>query len=187
MQAPQNSGFFKNYKHFDTKSFFVKDSKELSKYKKIYVENVDVIPAIAIDAQTDKQKKLYADISTYATTKLKQALKLKNSNSKNKDTLVLNSALSTSEVHYKDKNWNQFSPLALGITVVSLNAYLDESARLVGEYKLDAADATLAKSLKLVKETPISLNGDFLTLEDFKKPIDAWVDAVVSEINKGIK
>lgn len=187
MQAPQNSGFFNNYEDFKQSSGFINDSKELSKYKKVYVQEVKVISAIKEKEQTDTQKKLYTEISKYAGSRLKEALKFKNSDVKSKDTLVLNAALSASEVHFDDKSWNQFSPLALGITVVSLNAYLDESARLVGEYKLDAGDQTVARSLKLVKEIPISLNDDYLTLDDLKKPIDAWAEDVASEINKGIK
>ena len=99
----------------------------------------------------------------------------------------MQSAISASEVHFDDKEWNQLSPLSLGITVVSLNAYLEESARLVGEYRLIAKDETISKSLKQIKEIPISLNGDYLTLDDLKSSIDAWVDIVASEINKGNK
>jgi hypothetical protein len=187
MQAPQNSGFFNSYEEFTQSSGFIADTKELSKYKKVYVQEVTVISAIDEKEQTDMQKNLYKEISKYASSRLKEALKFKNSDVKSKDTLVLSAALSASEVHFDDKEWNQLSPLALGITVVSLNAYLDESARLVGEYRLDAENKTLARSLKLVKEIPISLEGDYLTLDDLKKPIDAWAETVASEINKGIK
>ncbi|WP_373073455.1 hypothetical protein [Sulfurimonas sp.] len=187
MEAPQNSGFFNCYEAFNNTSKFIGDTTELSKYKKVYVEDVIVISAIDDKEQTQSQKNLYKEISKYATSRLKEALEFKNSDKKSNNTLVLSGAISASEVHFEDKNWNQLSPLALGITVVSLNAYLDESARLVGEYSLDAENKTLARSLKLIKEIPISLNDDFLTLDDLKKPIDAWVENVASEINKGIK
>lgn len=187
MEAPKNSGFFNSYEGFGKSSKFIGDEKELSKYKKVYVEEILVIPTIAQKEQTDIQKNLYKEISKYAASKLKEALGSKNSSVKSKDTLVLKAALSASEVHFDDKNWNQFSPLALGVTVVSLNAYIDESARLVGEYRLDAQDQTLARSINLVREIPISLNGDNLTLDDLKAPIDSWAKEAASEITKGIK
>ncbi|MCW8838729.1 MAG: DUF3313 domain-containing protein [Thiovulaceae bacterium] len=187
MQAPKNSGFFKSYEHLQVNSNHVSDAVKLAAYKKIYVEEVSVIPSIALEEQTSEQKQLYTGISKYATNKLKEALKFKNSNEKTKDSLVMQSAISASEVHFDDKEWNQLSPLSLGITVVSLNAYLEESARLVGEYRLIAKDETISKSLKQIKEIPISLNGDYLTLDDLKSSIDAWVDIVASEINKGNK
>lgn len=186
MEAPQNSGFFENYKEFKNDSNVLENPAKLSRYKKVYVEDVVVLPAIANGEQTNEQKNLYIEISKYATARLKEALKFKNTDTKSKDTVILSSALSASEVHFDDNSWNQYSPLSLGITVVSLNAYLEDSARLVGEYRLDG-DVTLAKSRNLIKDPSISLNGDFLTLEDLKKPIDAWVDIVASEINKGIK
>lgn len=187
VEAPQNSGFFNSYEGFNKSSNFIGDTKELAKYKNVYIDKIFVIPAIEEKEQTDIQKNLYKEISKYASSKLKEALKFKNSDVKSKDTLILKAALSASEVHYEDKNWNQFSPLALGITVVSLNAYIGESARLVGEYSLSSEDKTLARSLKLIKDIPITLNGDYLTIDDVKAPIDAWAEAVASEIKKGIK
>ena len=187
VEAPKNSGFFQSYKEFENSSYIVTDAQKLSKYEKIYVEDVKVIPAIALQDQTKEQKKLYTEISKYATARLKENLGFKNSDKKSNDTLVMSSALSASEVHFDDKEWNQLSPLALGITVVSLNAYLDQSARLVGEYRLDANEDTLVRSLKLIKKTPITLQGDFLTMDDIKNSIDAWAKKVASEINKGVK
>ena len=185
MQAPQNSGFFKSYDDLKTSNVLVSDAKELR--KNIYIEDVTVIPSIDINEQTDVQKKLYAEISKYATARLKEALKFKNTDTKTKDSLVMQSALSASEVHFDDKEWNQLSPLALGITVVSLNAYLDESARLVGEYRLLNNNKTVVKSLNLVKNVAISLNGDYLSIDDLKNSIDAWVESVASELNAGDK
>jgi len=187
MQAPQNSGFFEDYKEFKSGSNLLSDADKLSQYKKVYIEDVTVISAISKEEQTDEQKKLYEEISTYATSSLKEALKFKSSDKKTKDSLVMKSALSASEVHFDDNNWNQLSPLALGITVVSLNAYIDESARLVGEYTLDVKSEVISKSLHILKDTKISLNDDFLTINDLKNSIDAWVNIVASEINKGIK
>ena len=185
MQAPKNAGFFKRYDDLRTSNVLVSDAKELR--KNIYIEDVTVIPSIDINEQTDVQKKLYAEISKYATARLKEALKFKNTDTKTKDSLVMQSALSASEVHFDDKEWNQLSPLALGITVVSLNAYLDESARLVGEYRLLNNNKTVVKSLNLVKNVAISLNGDYLSIDDLKNSIDAWVESVASELNAGDK
>ena len=187
MQAPQNSGFFKNYEQMNQNSNFVGDSQKLSTYKKIYVEDVIVIPSISEKDQTNEQKNLYKEISKYATARLKKALKFNNSDTKSGDVLIISSALSASEVHFDDEKWNQFSPLSLGITVVSLNAYLEESARLVAEYRLVSKAETLARSLNLIKEIPISLNGDYLIIDDLKNSIDAWVNIVASDINKRIK
>jgi len=185
--APKNSGFFQNYEDLKQSPGFIGDTKKLSQYKKVYVDEILVIPAIPLKEQTQQQKDLYKKISKYATDSLKGALKGKNTNTLTDDALILKAALSTSEVHFEDKNWNNLSPLSLGITVVSLNAYIDGSVRLVGEYRLDAKDELLARSLNQVKNIPISIDGDFLTLNDLEKPIDQWVATVASELDKRIK
>jgi len=187
MQAPQNSGFFKNYEQFQNNSQTLSKMGTLSKDKKIYVQDVTVLSAIPQQEQTIQQKKLYKEISTYATNRLKEALKFTNSEKRSKDVLIMKSAISACEVHFEDKQWNQLSPLALGITVVSLNAYLDESVRLVGEYRIENAHDTLIESLHQVKDLPLTLSGDNLTLDDLKAPIDQWVQYVVSHIYKGVK
>jgi len=182
MQAPQNSGFFQSYDNLNTNSFVFKNQQDLGLNKKVYVEDVVVIPSIAREEQTKEQKDLYIDISKYATASIKEALKSKISDSKTENTMILQAAVSASEVHFDDTNWNQLSPLALGINVVSLNAYLEESARVVGEYRLLSGEKTVVKSINLIKNIPISLEGENLTLEDIKAPIDAWVKSIASEL-----
>lgn len=135
-----NTGFFQDYEAIQAAP-----QSSLKKYTNIRVAEVQVVPAIAPENQTASQKKMYKDIAAYLNQEYK---KLINASGRytlvekdTKNTLVLESAISAVEVHFDDKEWNQLSPIAMGLDVVSFNAYMYEFVRLLGEMKLVDAES----------------------------------------------
>ena len=183
----KNSGFFKNYEHLADSKFAGND---LSKYKNIIVAPVLVIPAISEDKQTLFQKKLYKEISEYLTSEYKK--KIKNSTKfgltekKSLNTLILQSAVSTVEVHFDDKKWDQYSPISMGLSVVSFNAYADEDVRILGEKRLVNAETgdTINRSRNILKDVKIIINGDKLEFKDMKPALDSWIKKEIENLNR---
>jgi glutaredoxin 2 len=99
---------------------------------------------------------------------------------KGADTLILESAISAVEVHFDDERWNQFSPIAMDITVTSYNSYADENVRILGEKRIvDAATGkTMFESMDIIKDEKIVLSGEFLEFENLKPALDKWIEHV---------
>jgi len=181
----KNSGFFKDYKEFknsynpDGSMLHTSPKADMSKYKNILVTPVKVISAIEESKQTDSQKKLYKQISDYLTAEYKKEIeettKYKLTQTKASDTLKLESAISTVEVHFDDKKWNQFSPISMGITVVSYNSYLDEDVRLLYEKRLvdSISGEVLERSMNIVKDKKIVIENDYLDFKDLKPSLES--------------
>ncbi|MCK9472553.1 DUF3313 family protein [Sulfurimonas sp.] len=175
----KNSGFFKDYTQLKSV-----DKVKLSKYKTILIAPTQVISAIAPKEQTASQKRLYKEISDYLDEGYKREIKnssvYKVVEKKGVDTLIFESAVSAVEVHFDDKKWNQFSPIAMDITVTSYNSYIDENVRMLGEKRIvDATtDEVLIESMDIIKDKKIILNGDTLDLEAMKPALDAWIELV---------
>lgn len=180
-----NTGFFKNYETLKTQT-----APSLKKYTKIKVAPIQVVPAIAPDKQTTSQKKMYADIAAYLNEEYKKIISTSGSytltDKDAEDTLVLESAISAVEVHFDDKEWNQLSPIAMGLDVVSFNAYMYEYVRLLGEMRLvDASTkAVVSRNLTIIKENPIFITGDDLEFKNVKASLDNWLAQVKINIEK---
>jgi len=195
MQA-KNSGFFKDYQEFENSynsdgSMLQSSPKsDMSKYRNILVTPVEVISAIEESKQTDSQKKLYKQISDYLTAEYKNEIekstKYKLTQIKGSNTLKLESAISTVEVHFDDKRWNQLSPISMGITVVSYNSYLDEDVRLLYEKRLvdSVSGEVLERSINIVKDKKIVVENDYLDFKDFKLPLDSLLSHIKKQFSK---
>ena len=183
--AAVNTGFFEDYMIIES------DSKASSKkYTKIQVAPIQVVPAIELQMQTPSQKKMYKDIAAYLNKEYKKIITASNkytiTDEKAKDTLVLESAISAVEVHFHDKDWNQLSPIAMGLDVVSFNAYMYEFVRLLGEMRLVDAQTgeVVTRNLTILKDEKIFITGDDLELKNVKAGLDAWLVQVKINLEK---
>lgn len=180
-----NTGFFKNYETLQTQT-----APSLKNYTKIQIAPIQVIPAIALEKQTASQKKMYEDIASYLNEGYKKIINASGeytfTDKAGENTLLLESAISTVEVHFDDKEWNQLTPIAMGLDVISFNAYMYQYVRLLGEMRL--VDATsgevVARNLTILKENPILINGDDLELDNLKAGLDSWLEQVKTNIAK---
>lgn len=192
-RTPQakNSGFFKDYGEFEKLTDFNKKSdhevvlkKSAKVYKSVLISPVQVISAIEPEQQTASQKKLYKDISDYLSVEYKKSIKnsgeYKVVESSGADTFVLESAISAVEVHPDDEKWNQFSPISLGLSVVSANVYMDGDVRLLCEKRLVDAQTKeiISQSISVIKDINITPKGDELELSDIKPALDEWVTQI---------
>lgn len=186
----KNTGFFQDYNSIQTKgSLSYSDANNgLDKYKNILVAPVVVISKIKEEEQTDGQKKLYKDISEYLTSEYKKEINksgryniVENSTV---DTLKLETAISAVEVHLDDEKWNQFSPVSLGLGVVSFNVYMDEDVRILGEKRLTDANSgkVVSRSMHIQKDQKVILSGDSLEFKDIKPALDSWIEQVKKEL-----
>ena len=182
-EAPAiNTGFFKDY---STTKQNIKPN--LATYKKVKIVPVAVIPAITLEKQTVSQKKMYKDIENYLTkeyTNIVTASGYTVTNKADKDTFILESAISMVEVHPHDKEWNQLTPIAIGLDVVSFNAYMYQNVRLLGEMRLvDAISGhVIGRNLSILKDNKILLDGDNLEFKNLKLSLDNWLKIVKANI-----
>ncbi|WP_295023343.1 DUF3313 family protein [Sulfurimonas sp.] len=189
-RSPQakNSGFFKDYKSFEKLVDFNKKSdheivlkKSAKEYKNVIVSAVQVISTIEPEQQTALQKKLYKEIGDYLNAEYKKSIqnsgKYRLVEKSDEDTLVLESAISVVEVHPDDEKWSQFSPVSLGLSVVSANVYMDGDVRLLGEKRLVDAQTkeVISQSMSVIKDIKIIPKGDELELEDLKPALNEWI------------
>jgi hypothetical protein len=189
----KNSGFFKEYESFGTPNGYTaqKASKDfdMSKYKTVFISPVLVISAVPEAQQTLSQKKLYKEIAEYVADGYKIEI-TKNGymlvDTKGADTLVLESAISAVEVHFEDEKWNQFSPIAMDVTVNSYNSYVDENVRILGEKRIiDAVSGeTMFESMEIIKDEKIILSGESLEFENIKRALDKWIEQVKDRFAK---
>lgn len=179
-----NTGFFKDYKSIQTQ-----EKPVLKEYTKINLSPIIVISGIDVIQQSALQKKVYKEISTYLNTEYKKIISDAGytlTDEKTKNTLVLESAISTVEVYLDDKEWNQLLPITMGIDVVSFNAYMNESVRLLGEMRLvDASSGkVISRNLSIVTEEKILILGDEIAFRDVKVGLDAWLQQVKENLKK---
>ena len=180
-----STGLFKGYEAIEAAT-----ASSVKKYTNIRVAKVQVIPAIALEKQTSSQKKMYQDIATYLDQEYKKLISASQKYTlveKNmKDTLVLESAISTVEVHLDDKEWNQLTPIAMGLDIVSFNAYMYEFVRLLGEMKLVDAESgkVVSSHLNILKDEKIFITGENLELKNVKAGLDSWLAQVKVNLEK---
>ena len=189
----KNSGFFKEYESFSaSKSYTAQRASkdfDMSKYKAVFISPVLVISAVPEAQHTPLQKKLYKEIAEYVADGYKREI-IKSGymlvDTKGADTLVLESAISAVEVHFEDEKWNQFSPIAMDVTVNSYNSYLDENVRILGEQRiLDSVTLeTMFESMEIIKDEKILLSGESLEFENLKPALDRWIEQVKSHFVK---
>lgn len=180
-----NTGFFENYTNIETPL-----NASLKKYTKIQVAPIQVVPAIELAKQTQSQKKMYKAIVTYLNKEYRKIITASGrytiADKKAKDTLVLQSAISTVEVHFDDKKWNQLSPIAMGLDVVSFNAYMYEFVRVLGEMRLvdSVSGEVITRNLTILKDEKVSITGDDLKFKNLKPGLDAWLRQVKVNLEK---
>ncbi|WP_170175852.1 DUF3313 family protein [Sulfurimonas crateris] len=191
--AAKNSGFFSDYSQLQSSDALsaAKSYKEydVSKYKTVLISPVQAIEALPKLEQSDSQRELYKKISEYVSEGYKREIQkdssLKLVDTKESGSLILESAISAVEVHFDDKNWNQFSPIAMDITVTSFNSYLDGNVRILGEKRIvDATTGeTLLESMEIIKDEKIILKGETLKFENIKPALDKWIELAVKNLH----
>lgn len=190
--AAKNSGFFNDYSQFKSGDGFsaAKSFKEydISKYKTVLISPVQVIAALPQAEQSDSQKRLYKKISEYVTEGYKKEIQNKTDfrvvDMKEEESIILESAISMVEVHFDDRNWDQFSPIAMDITVTSYSSYADGNVRVLGEKRIiDAATGeTMFESMEIIKDEKIILDGDTLEFENIRPALDKWIELAVKHL-----
>lgn len=188
-----NSGFFKDYEKFEKSNDStrkISSLSDMSVYKNIIISPVQVISGIPLDKQTPSQKILYKEISEYLTSEYKKEIQKANryvlTDIKGPNTLKLESAISAVEVHYDDEKWNQFSPVSIGVTVVSYNSYMDENVRILGEKRLVDSQSTelLSAEMSIQKNKKIIMKQEYLKFEDIKPSLDSWLGELKKDFSK---
>ncbi|QOY52021.1 DUF3313 family protein [Candidatus Sulfurimonas baltica] len=183
----KNSGFFENYTHLNNSNI---NKTDLLKYKNIIVAPVLVISSISEDKQTLSQKKLYKEISEYLTSAYKKEIenseKFKLTEVKSVNTLKFESAVSAVEVHFNDNKWDNFTPIAMGLNVVSYNAYMDEDVRLLGESRLlDSQNGKVLRISRNIQEgDKIVLNNNSLEFADLKMSLDGLLEQFREDLSR---
>lgn len=183
----KNSGFFEDYTNLDSSE---SNKADLSKYKNIIVAPVLVISSIPDDKQTPLQKKLYKEISEYLTAAYKKEIenseKFKLTETKSADTLKLESAVSAVEVHFDDNKWDNFTPITMGLNVVSYNAYMDEDVRILGESRLvDSQNKEVLRSSRKIQNSErIIVKNNSLDFSGVKKALDGWVEQLREDLSR---
>lgn len=189
----KNSGFFEEYESFTAPNGYtaqrVPKDFDMSKYKTVFISPVLVISAVPEAQQTASQKRLYKEIAEYVAEGYKREISKSGYmlvDTKGADTLVLESAISAVEVHFEDEKWNQFSPIAIDLTVNSYNSYMDENVRILGEKRIvDATSGeTLFESMEIIKDEKIVINGESLEFENIKSALDRWIEQVKNRFAK---
>ena len=186
MQA-KNSGFFEDYSELKKQTELKPD---FYKYKKIIVAPVQVISAITPEEQTEAQKKLYKEISEYLNAQYKKEIqsagKYTVTDNEYPDAMILQTAVSTVEVHFDDDKWNQFTPTPMGVNVVSFNAYMDEDVRILGEKRLVDSETkkVLARSMSIQKDVKIILSAEHLEFKNVKPALDSWLAQIKKDFSK---
>ena len=186
MQAT-NTGFFDDYTEFDKTQV---SKPELKKYKKIIITPVEIISVNLEEKRTPRQKELYADVANYVNTSYKKDIQAGGNyeivDEKSSNTLILQTAISAVEVHFEDKDWNQFSPIPLDINVVSYSAYKDKDVRILGEVKLiDASSGEIIfKGLNIQENEKIIVAGRHIELEDLIGGLNSWLAQIRDDLEK---
>jgi hypothetical protein len=159
--------------------------KRLSSYTNIIVMPVEIISYIPKASQTIEQRKLYQEISDYINAEYELIVddnpKYTLSEKKSKNTLLFESAISTVEV---GSNKNQYTPVPMGLNVVSFDTYMQEKVRLLGEKRLVDAqnNQIITKSINIQDSIKISIEGDTLTFKDIQPALDSWLDKVKKDL-----
>ncbi|MGE4395982.1 MAG: DUF3313 family protein [Sulfurimonas sp.] len=191
--AVKNSGFFNDYSQLksDDGLSAAKSFKEhdLSKYKTVLISPPQVIAALPQSELSDSKIELYKRISEYVAEgfarEIQKNSSLKVVDAKEPDTILLESAISAVEVHFDDKKWNQFSPIAMDVTVTSYNSYADGNVRILGEKRIvDAATGeTLLESMEIIKDEKIILEGESLEFENIRPALDKWIELAIQHFS----
>lgn len=181
-----NTGFFKSYEALEIQKSEVMHS--LKNYKKIQIAPIQVISGITEDKQTASQKKMYKDIAIYLNHQYEKVITDSGYSvgKKGKGTLSLESSISAVEVHFDDKEWNQLSPIAMGLDTVSFNAYMYESVRLLGEMRLvdSQTGEVVARNLTILKDDKIFITGNDLEFKNLKAGLNTWLTQIKLNLEK---
>lgn len=186
----KNTGFLNSYEELESGDSFsaskMANNADIASYNKLYIAPIKVVFGTLENRESVEQKKLSNEISEYVKAgyirEIKKSKKYKIVETADADTLVLESAISAVETHLDDKKWNQFSPIAMDITVTSYNSYADGNVRILGEKRISVGESStpLFESKNIMKDEKISLQGDTLEFEDVKEALDGWIEHVKS-------
>jgi len=187
--AHQNrTGFLHSYENLENEqiqSFFffeIMPDANLSVYTKILIPDIKVIAGT--QSSTAKENELYIQTSAYATAAYRKNI-IKNSANytvvdvAQKDTIIMQIALSMVEVHPDDSSWDNLTSLPFSLTSNSYTSYAEGNVRLLVEAKIsDAMDnRLLAHSMRIIMDEEISLHdGNKLQFIDFQKALDTWLN-----------
>lgn len=181
----KNTGFLSDYETLISQSpsqdllLHLYTDEDLSGYNRLLIKNVSVIPSIPLSEQTQEQKELYIRMSDYVKDGLNRAIMEDPmfilANEESSSTLELEVAISAVEVHFSDLKWNQFSPTALGLNVVSYGVYLDDAVRILVESRISKGKILMAQSMQIIQDTPIRIESDKLSFNDLKPALDLWL------------
>lgn len=183
-----NTGFFEDYDDVQNQEDITID---LSKYTKVIITPVELITFVPVEKQSASDKKLYTEISDYLNSQYKKILETNNRytvvQSVSHNTLKVDTAVSLVEIHPDDKNWNPYSPITMGLNVVSYNAYQNNNVRLLGEKRLVDAKTkeVLARSIQTQNGVVVNVSGDVMEFKDIKPALDSWIKQIRADLTQG--
>lgn len=184
------TGFFKAYNRLekvsiDNISYFEKsEDANLSRYNKIVIPEIKVLSNSV--GQTPQENELYTLVSAYTTAAYRKSIIKKSSNYAlvdvaQKDSMIMQIALSMVEVHPEEKSWDNLSALAFSINPSTYLTYQEGNARLLVEARITDAMSgkVLARSMRVVMEEEIRLHNDRLEFTDLQAALDRWLNEAV--------
>jgi len=156
------------------------DDANLSAYDKIYIPDIKVFSNTSV--QTAQENELYTQITAYTTAAYRKNIMKKSANYSLVDvaqegTIIMQIAISTVEVHPKDKEWDNMTALPLSMTESTQKTYQEGSARLLIEARISDAmnDKLLARSMRVIMDQEIRSNDDRLSFKDLQASLDRWL------------
>jgi len=188
-QAYQNrTGFFNAYEGLEnkarTKSLFFERMPDanLSAYDKILIPQIKVLANTSL--ATPAEHELYTQISDYSTAAYRKNI-IKNSANyelvdvPQKNTIIMQIAISMVEVHNEDREWDGLSALAFSLNVNTYGVYQEGNARLLIEARIsDAMSAKLlARSMRVIDNEKVMMHtADRLGFKDVQNALDTWLN-----------
>lgn len=186
--VPKNTGFFKSYEGLREVSenlYFEKMlDANLSKYNKIYIEDILVLPNTR--CSTPQENKLYAQISSYATPAYRKIISKNSSNYKlvdvaQKDTMVMQIAISMVKITSNEDGLYGLRSVDFSINENTKDIYKDEKARLLIEVKTTDAmtGSLLARSVRVVMDQKVVPHDEHFKFKDVQAALDSWLSETI--------
>ena len=185
------TGFFSSYasvekeEKADSHFFEQVSDANLSTYNKILIPEVKVLSNTLSSSAYENE--LYTLVSAYATAAYRKNIMKYSSNYEvvdvpQKDTVIMQIAVSMIEVHPGDTQWDSLSALPFSLNASTYRAYSEGNVRLLVEARISDAmtEELLARSMRVVRDETIVLHAsDRLQFKDFQAALDRWLNETV--------
>jgi len=180
------TGFLDTYEGLEKVStdkihyFKTMDDANLSAYDKIYIPDIKVLSNTP--ETSPRENKLYTLISEYTSAAYRKNI-MKNSANYSmvgvaqEGTIIMQIAISTVEVHPKNKEWDNLSALAFTLNESTQQQYKEGNVRLLIEARITDAmnQKLLAHSMRVIMDEEIHTNKEYLSFSNVQASLDKWL------------